>query len=491
MEPSRKRQRCFRSIPFPPSLNAWSCAKLDDSSIYPTVLLHLGFVLSQREKETGLLALLCLYWSRIVRTQIFDLETELELATQVLLKSDDDKAVRLILNTLSVLLSSCNQYDDNKANQLKDSCGKLASALIHHVDREEGVLTILKKLEKLSPTGKEFYTAACVIWNQTEDRIMDRALFLYGNAIQSEFKHTTSVLPLDYKDISCQLSFIWALSHSRKMSRILSETPTIMEFLLEHKQSRTFSTIAKKIRPTSKLACYLQELFVRISWNEKDGKLSSDSKKHELEALFHCVKHLEPSPEFLDKVEEIACNEEIYLATVAAGILCDLFDRGMASLLQRLLHILERSNVTEVLEGVTGAVSLNREVYTSQLVSIVANVSRRDSATLYLQERAIAIFHYYVEQNPSSWVGMARDSNFVKVVIKVLASDPRHSMHDKALEILWKISTPVANRRVLAHHTGLLPCLVRVLRQMPEERREGYVIRAKWKERVLNLADLL
>lgn len=494
MEPSKKRQRYSISIPFPPSLNGWNSEKLDDSSIYPTVLLHLGFVLSRREEEKELLALLCHNWSLLADKNIFDFHTEIELATQVLFKSDDISAIRSVFKILSVLLSSfINQYGKKDDELFDDFRGKLSSAVMQHIDREEGIVAILQKLATISPSDRELYTAACVIWKKTDDNIMDRELFLYGKNIEKGLTNQSSItLPLDNKGVDCQLKFLWALSHARQISTVISETVTIMDFLFERKQYQTLSIIANQNRPTTKIALLLQKLFTLINWDGDDRVVSSDCKKQELKALLRCAKLFETSYEFFDKVEMIAFDEDASLAKIATEILCEIYDhRGLSSILRRLQNILEKSNVMEILERVVGSLSKNKEVYTKQLISSVADVARRDSATSYLRQKAITIFHYYVEKNPSHWVGIARDPKVVKAVIKALASDSRHIIHDQSLEILWKISTPVANRRVLAHHIGLLPCLVRVLRRMPVEQEDGDEIRARWKERVMTLAEML
>ena len=186
---------------------------------------------------------------------------------------------------------------------------------------------------------------------------------------------------------------------------------------------------------------------------------------------------IQPSKALIDAIIDASLDSSEH-ASVACNLLCQLFDQGKVTPVQ-LVCLLETSNVqiwARVVESVAKQPTCLKE--NPILLHSIARLAARDP-TQTLMPQVIHLFAI-VAQEESQWINMARNQKLVATLVK-------GTPHPVAMEILWKLSTPVCNRRILATHTGLLSSWVRFLRNMaPDEPR-----REEWKDRLVNLANLL
>ena len=418
-----------------------------DSSLYPTLLLHLGYVSLQ---DDDLLLVLCQHWSHLVETNraVLDEEMEMELATQLLTTVTNETVVEFILRVVTVLTTK----------SLPDS---LAKALILHINKHEPVTQLLYQLASKSSLGKIFYTAACVVWNKSLDDKADQTLYTLGRNIQMG----NETMDMEASDTS----FLWALSHSKKFAERMVTMQGIINCLTRNKQSKTLAILARH-GPTPTNAIRLEDLFL----NEDSD---AATKEEALSGLHACSKILQPSNDLLDAIMDASIDASD-VGVIAANLLCQLFDQGKAKS-ERLVYLLETNNV-QICEMVLASIAKQPAclMQNASLVRSIAKVASRESAQPIILQ-SVNLFAV-VAEDESQWIDMARQPKLVETLVKV-APNP------VAMEILWKISTPVSNRRILASHTGLLSSWMRFLRNLaPDEPR-----RNEWKDRLVDLANLL
>jgi hypothetical protein len=235
-------------------------------------------------------------------------------------------------------------------------------------------------------------------------------------------------------------------------------------------QSHTLAVIAQQC-PTVPIACRLETMFLNQG-------LDAASRDQALSGLHQCSEILEPSKALLDTISDASVDSSEH-AIVASHLLCQLFDHGKVPSSQ-LVRLLATNNVqiwTRVVESVAKQPTCLKE--NPILLHSIAKLAARDSTGQTALLQVLQIFAI-VAQEESQWINMARNQKLVATLVK-------GTPHPVAMEILWKLSTPVSNRRILATHTGLLSSWVRFLRTMsPDEPR-----REEWKDRLVNLANLL
>lgn len=450
MEPLTKRPRHATEISFPPSLVAWNNSKTD-LSLYPTLLLHLGYVSADCDDE--LLLVLCHHWRQLASQAIFDEEMEIELATTLLNKEIlDELVVESILHVVHILATKSFPHE-------------LAKALIRHVDKHKSVTKLLHQLASTTTTGKSFYTAACLVWNKDTDDATDEVMYTLGLNIRQGIEPSPTNL-----DASVTIDFLWALSHSKPYAECLAKMNVVLDYLLRMRQPHTLAVIAKQC-PTMLIACRLETMFLNQG-------LDAVSRDQALSGLYPCSDMLQPSKVFLDAIVDASLDQS-ERAIVASNLLCQLFDLGKVPSIP-LACLLETNNVkvwTRVVESVAKHPTCLKE--NPILLHSIARLAARDTTSQTVLLQALHLFAI-VAQEESHWINMARNQKLVATLVK-------GTPHPVAMEIMWKLSTPVSNRRILATHTGLLSSWVRYLRTMsPDEPR-----REEWKDRLVNLANLL
>ena len=393
--------------------------------------------------------LLCHFWGRLASRGILDEELEIELATRLLTSTVSDGTVESILRVVSVFPPQSVPDD-------------LAMALIRHVGKHESVPILLQQHAKVSSIGRRLYAAFCVMQDQPLDDWVDENLRILSVNMRE------GIEPMNVDACNATI-FFWALSHSRKYSQIMEGMNGLLNYLACTEQSKTLACMAGNC-PTISIASRLEEIVL-------NQELNFTTRSEALCGLLPCSQLLQPSDDLLDAVVEMALEGSEY-SVDAAQLLCRLFDHGKVPP-EKLAPLFETDDATIWMKA-TSCVAKNASSIEENplLLNSIAKMATRESARA-IRPQVVSLL-FLLAKEKSQWIQMARNPHVVETLVKA-APDP------KAMEILWNISTPISNRRVLATHIGLLSSWIRFLRALPqnEPRRE------EWKGRLLDLANLL
>jgi hypothetical protein len=446
MEPCRKRPRYKPVMPFPPSLDAWNETKVD-VSLYPTLLLHLGYV--SHQGDAGILQVLCRHWSHLASKTVLDEELEIELAIQLLAIVKNEVTVESILRVVSVF-TPMSVPDD------------LAKALMRHAELHEPVAILLHQHANISSVGRQLYSAFCVMQDKPHDDRVDQNLHALGISLQE------GVEPRELETLDANI-FLWALSHSRKCSNFMARMGGVLDYLTRTEQSKTLASLAANC-PTITVASRLEEVVL-------NQKVNTKARSEALCGLSPCSKLLQPSNALLDVIVEVTL-EGSETSVEAAHLLCQLFDQGKVRPAV-LVHLMETNDV-KIWERAMASIAKQTMPLKEHplLLNSIARMASRDSARAIMPQ--VLCLLSTLAKEKSQWIHMARNPHVVETLVKAA---PNH----EAMDILWDISTPISNRRILATHVGLLSSWIRFLRTLPanEPRRN------EWKDRLVDLANLL
>ena len=446
MEPCRKRVRYASAVPFPPSLDAWKETKVD-VSLYPTLLLHLGYLTPRG--DASILKVLCRHWSRLASHAVLDEQLEIELATRLLATTTNEVTVESILLVVSMF----------RPKSVPDD---LAQALMRHVGKHEAVAILLHQHAKVSSVGRKLYTAFCLMQDLPLNDGVDQSLRNLSTNLRD------GIEPMDVDAYDAQI-FFWALSHSKKYSERMARMNTVLNYLVRTEQSQTLACLAGNC-PTITIACRLEEILLNQT-------LNITTRSEALCGLIPCGQLLQPSNALLDAIVEATLVGSEH-SMEAAHLLCQLFDQGKVPP-EKMACLLETDDVkiwTKAMASLTKQVALLKDHPT--LLNSIARMATRDSART-IRPLVVSLLSTLAKEK-SQWIHMARNPHVVETLVKA-------APHPTAMEVLWNISTPISNRRILATHIGLLSSWIRFLRTLPqnEPRRE------EWKDRLVDLASLL
>lgn len=495
MEPCLKRRRITMS--YPPSLESWSqVIGVLDRSLYPTLLLHLGYVLSispsnddksSADDSFSIITLLCKHWCLIVQSEMHsfvDIELEVDLCVQLLETSKTGEVVGSVLRVVEAL--SIDKMVDHVNNN-----DYLAKALVLHVSNNdynddyrisEVATQLLNKFATTSPCQTILYTAACVMRDGNDIAVdfhkIDRQLFNLGiYLIQNGEAEIDAVEGVDL--------FLWALSQSKVYAQKMSTNQHILKFLAHNrnhnKQLKTISTIAQYC-PVPSISILLANFLI--------DKPDDEDRDVVLRGLLHCSMVLEPSDGLLDAIlstvrKSSSSSSSSESKVIAAELLCRLFEKDKTQSDDKLLILLLETNDVRVSGIAMAYITAQRQGKSCWrpniwLLCSIANVASRNSATQQIQQQAVDYFAHCASADKSMTIEMARHPKLVEVLVNA-APNP------VAMETLWEISTPISNRRILARHTGLLSSWIRFLRNIPPHNPRREV----WKDRLMQLAGLL
>jgi hypothetical protein len=153
MEPCRKRSRCNEAyISFPPSLKEWEAIEINHD-LYPSVLLHLGYMAPEKQDECNvadeaLVHLLCHHWEKLASSLIFDTDLELGLAAKLL---SSVKHQQTIISILNVVLTIVVTHPNLEIPQY------LLKLLVPHLEVVGTALEILRHQSKYTPCANSLY----------------------------------------------------------------------------------------------------------------------------------------------------------------------------------------------------------------------------------------------------------------------------------------------------------------------------------------------
>ncbi|KAI2513220.1 hypothetical protein MHU86_1258 [Fragilaria crotonensis] len=433
---------------FPPSVEAWKETKVD-VALYPTLLLHLGYVSHQEGDDAVILQVLCHHWSHLANQTVLDEELEIYLATQLLGQVKNKDTVESILGVVSVFAPTSVPDD-------------LAKAILRHAEKHETAAILLHQHAKISSVGRKLYSAFCVMQNKPRDDWVDQNLYALGISLQK------GVEPSDIGTCDASI-FLWALSHSKKCSNQMARMGGVVDYLTRTEQSKTLASLAVHC-PTITLASRLEEMVL-------NQKLSTKTRAEALCGLSPCSKLLQPSNALLDVIVK-ATLEGSETSVEVADLVCQLFDQRKVRPAV-LTHLLDTNDV-KIWERAMASIAKQTTSLKEHpsLLNSIAKMATRDSLCA-LRPQVLSLLSTLAKEK-CQWVHMARNPHVVETLVKAA---PNHV----AMEILWDISTPISNRRILATHVGLLSSWIRFLRTLPanESRRD------EWKDRLVDLANLL
>lgn len=439
-------------MPFPPNVDSWKGAK-SDRTLYPTLLLHLGYSIGDtNQEESELLVALCSHWGMLADDAL-DPEVEIELATQILESNNcnDTAIIEPVLQVVSKLLSTKHAPSLNN--------DQLAIALTLHIDKYQLVTNLLGQCAAKSSQARVLYTAARLIWREPLDNQVDPELHKVGQDMLQGKDNEIKLNPNEGLN-----NLLRALSRSREFADIMSKSKHIRKYLSKQSQANTIAQIAQTF-PTREITTDLQALLMIDD---------QSSRNHVLKGLLACSNFFQPS----DKDVDVMVQASTQGSALASNLLCQLVEKGKISS-ETLGYLLATNNI-DVLEITMRFISGQSALCSDRhLLRSIAHVAHRDSASPTMQESAVQIFAKAMAKDEPLLMDMARNPNLVEALVKVAPTNPQ------SMDLLWKLSNPISNRRILACHAGLLPTWIGFVRNLPNPQRDV------WKDRLFEISDLL
>jgi hypothetical protein len=464
MEPCRKRSRYNEAcISFPPSLKDWDGIELK-YDLYPSILLHLGYLAAPEDRNENngdvdpLVNLLCQHWEKLASSQIFNSDLELSLATNLLSTINHRTTIISILN---VVLINVVSHPASRVPQ------NLLKSLIPHLKINDTAFRILRHQSKETMHASSLFTAAYVVLKKAifEEGINKKLLTL-SEVIVSGLDCT---MPLNE---NCEIKlFLWALCHFSEYALYVAKRDQILDYLTDEREADTLSLLAKFF-PSDKFATRLETIYLCPDLDHR-------ARDHALLGLISLADKLTVSDSLLDAITT-ATKENSSQNLNAVTLLVRLHEQKKIPT-GDILHLLKTTDIN-VAEPLVMSVAQQHDCFLkhpSLLFAMAKLVTKFSSQPMRL---ALLRTVETLASHQCYWSDLARNVPMISILVGLIDQDPMPPM-----EILWKLSTPVWNRRILAKQPGLLPKCIRWARSLPVTDPQ----RNKWKSRLDDLASVL